>query len=60
MTEKALDNTKMKDVLTYENGSDNKIPFIRRKPLVEIGKVKHNAPRYRGAKINYFEEKSRK
>lgn len=53
-------NTKMKDVLTYENGSDNKIPFIRGKPLVEIGKVKHNAPRYRGDKINYFEEKSRK
>ena len=53
-------NTKMKDVLTYKNGSDNKIPFIRGKPLVEIGKVKHNAPRYRGDKINYFEEKSRK
>ena len=53
-------NTKMKDVLTYGNGSDNKIPFIRGKPLVEIGKVKHNAPRYRGDKINYFEEKSRK
>ncbi len=53
-------NTKMKDVLTYENGSDNKIPFIRGKPLVEIGKIKHNAPRYKGDKINYFEEKSRK
>lgn len=53
-------NTKMKDVLTYKNGSDNKIPFIRGKPLVEIGKIKHNAPRYRGDKINYFEEKSRK
>ena len=52
--------TKMKDVLTYKNGSENKIPFIRGKPLVEIGKVKHNAPRYKGDKINYFEEKSRK
>lgn len=52
--------TKMKDVLTYKNGSENKIPFIRGKPLVEIGKVKHNAPRYKSDKINYFEEKSRK
>lgn len=53
-------NTKMKDVLTYKNGSENKVPFIRGKPLVEIGKVEHNAPKYRGDKINYFEEKSRK
>ena len=53
-------STKMKDILTYKNGSENKIPFIRGKPLVEIGKVKYNAPRYKGDKINYFEEKSRK
>lgn len=52
--------TKMKDVLTYKNGSENKVPFIRGKPLVEIGKVRYNEPRYRGNKINYFEGKSRK
>ena len=53
-------NTKMKDVLTYKNGSENEVPFIRGKPLVEIGKVKYNEPRYKGNKINYFEGKSRK
>lgn len=52
-------SAKMKDVLTYKSGSENKIPFIRGKPLVEIGKVKYEAPRYKGDKINYFEEKSR-
>lgn len=53
-------NAKMKDVLTYENGSENKIPVIRGKPLVEIGKVKYKEPRYKGNTINYFDQKSRK
>lgn len=47
----------MKDVFTYKNGGENKIPFIRGKPLVEIGKVRYNEPRYKGKRINYFEKK---
>lgn len=46
----------MKDVLTYKNSSENKIPFIRGKTLAEIRKIKYNTPRYRSDKINYFEE----
>ena len=50
---------KMKNVLTFKDGSKNKIPFIRGKPLIEIGKISHKAPRYKGNSINYFSEKSR-
>ena len=50
---------KMKNVLTFKDGSKNKIPFIRGKPLIEIGKTSHKAPRYKGNSINYFSEKSR-
>lgn len=58
-TNKYLFN-KMKNVLTYKNGSEDKVPFIRGKPLIEIGKISHKAPRYKGNKINYFKENSRK
>lgn len=51
---------KMKDVLTYENGSENKIPFIRSKPLIEIGKIEYKMPKFKSNPRNYFKESSRK
>jgi len=60
-------NTKLKNVLSFSDIKDNitkevigKIPKIRGKPLLEIGKVTHETPMYRGNKINYFESNSRK
>lgn len=59
--------TKLKNVLSFGDVKDNitkevigKVPKIRGKPLLEIGKVTHEPPRYRGSKINYFEANSRK
>lgn len=58
---------KLKNVLkissssnNLKNGKNEIIPFIRGKPLMEIGKVTHEPPRYKGNKINYFEINSRK
>ena len=51
---------KMKDVLTFKDGSKDKTPFIRGKPLIEIGRTNYKAPRYKSNKINYFKENSRK
>ena len=59
--------TKLKNVLSFGDVKDNitkevigKVPKIRGKPLLEIGEVTHEPPRYRGDKINYFEANSRK
>ena len=60
-------NTKLKNVLSFGDVNDNitkevigKVPKIRGKPLLEIGKVTHEPPRYRGNIINYFDANSRK
>lgn len=61
----------LSQVLTYNNkiiennfiikkyGKNKILPYIRGKPLIPIGRIEYEEPRYRGNKINYFEEKSR-
>lgn len=34
--------------------------FIRGKPIIPIGKISYEEPRYRGNKINYYQDNSRK
>ena len=65
-------NNNLSKVLTFSNksteenfitkkyGKDKTLPYIRGKPLIPIGRIEYEKPRYRGNKINYFEEKSRK
>ena len=62
----------LSQVLTYSNeevknnfitkkyGKEKQLPYIRGKPLIPIGRIAYNEPRYKGNKINYFKENSRK
>ena len=62
----------LKDVLIFSNkiipnnfitkkyGKGKKLPYIRGKPLIPIDRITYEEPRYRGNKINYFDENSRK
>ena len=57
----------MKNVLSFGDVINNntkeiigKALHIRGKPLLEIGKVTYEPPRYRGDQINYFDSNSRK
>lgn len=36
------------------------LKFIRGKPLIPIGNISYEEPRYRGTKINYYQESSRR
>ena len=61
----------LSDVLTYSNevkendyitnkyGNGRKLPYIRGKPIIPIGRINYNPERYRGNKINYFKEENR-
>lgn len=45
---------------TFQKGSKKKIPLIRGKPVIIIGEVESDPPRYAENKINYFEANSRR
>ena len=59
-----------KNVLSVDNKENNNnfiinkyeknLYYIRGKPIIPIGKISYEEPRYRGNKINYYQEKSRK
>ena len=62
----------LRDVLTFSNkvikddfvtnkyGNGKTLPYIRGKPMIPVGSISNIQPRYKGDRINYFDEKSRK
>lgn len=46
------------DYITNKYGNGKTLPYIRGKPIIPIGRIEHKAPRYKGNKINYYDEKS--
>ena len=60
-----------KNILKYDNKTNNdcfiirkygngkKLPYIRGKPIIPIGRIEYSQPKYKGENINYFNEHSR-